>query len=43
MEGVIKEEIGYSEIHIYTPSMAMEFSIPKSYAGPLIIPFVNYH
>lgn len=42
MEGVIKEETMYSSLTIYTPSIAMEFTIPKARAGPLLAPFTDY-
>lgn len=42
LEGVISEEMGYSKITIYSSNSALEFTIPKTRAGPLVVPYMNY-
>lgn len=42
LNGIISEEDGYSRINIYNSCIALEFTIPKSRAGPLIVPYIDY-
>lgn len=42
IEGSVSEEPTFSRLTLNTREMDIEFMLPKSRAGPLVVPFIAY-
>lgn len=42
IEGSVSEEPKFSRLTLNTREMDIEFMLPKSRAGPLVVPFIAY-